>query len=274
MQVVGYGIIMPIYSAAHLAISNAALEESSVGGRKTVSLIPVSPQFTPQNLCKVKRLPYAIILGYVIPTVLMALPLSNSVIHQYLVAVWQCYPVLLFILWELFANLPAGYSFRQNEKQKSRECIASQMSALHPAYSLVFHISQFTHMITFIILLSSLFPSTSSQNLGFAAVFIPQNCFSVAQMESMAKAALSFFQYDQYVGSTAMFVWVAVLHYRSVPQLLTSGYWASVYPKVFRSFLKAGPAGVFLTLMWDRDKALFGGDKVLEELESLEKFHF
>ena len=107
MQGVGYGIIMPIYGAVHLLTSSTAREDRSLL-RKSVQMRKISSLDT---------LPWSLTLGYVLPAVMMSLPVFSSKTHQFLVVVWQLYPVWIVILQFCFA---IGLRSREKDLERTR----------------------------------------------------------------------------------------------------------------------------------------------------------
>ncbi|TKA61810.1 hypothetical protein B0A55_13102 [Friedmanniomyces simplex] len=83
-----------------------------------------------------------------------------------------------------------------------------EMEALHYAYRFAFGIRAVTHLAIVILLATrKLFPNLFSplalDFLGFRDVFLPPLFTTRTNTKDMATGIHNFFQYDQYVGSTA-----------------------------------------------------------------------
>lgn len=77
---VGYGAVMGFYTVLHLLYSpNATTFDARTVAKRV--------RMKDSGVCNV--LPLSIILGQIIPTVFMALPLLNIVNHQWLNALWK-----------------------------------------------------------------------------------------------------------------------------------------------------------------------------------------
>jgi hypothetical protein len=79
---------MPIYAIVHLLCSPTA-----------ANMTPEVAQNTrPLSADLLEGLVTSMILGYIIPTVLMAIPFSSPVLHQWLGGLWQGYPVWVSLI--------------------------------------------------------------------------------------------------------------------------------------------------------------------------------
>jgi hypothetical protein len=163
----------------------------------------------------------SMILGYVIPSALMVIPFTSPVLRQWLGGFWQGYP-----LWVTIVQYEIKFvrSRRSNQYQGRKPATAATTNtrvtssrigeeiALHRAYLFAFGFSATTNIITYAILATcKLFPALFSAHilntLTFRSVFLPPPFWSRAPMPNMAIGILNFFQYDQYVGSSAAIVW-------------------------------------------------------------------
>lgn len=68
MQSIGYGFIMPLYGIFHLLTSRTA-------GRVDRTL---AQAIRVPDLTVLKTLPWSLTIGYIIPTILMAIPLQSN----------------------------------------------------------------------------------------------------------------------------------------------------------------------------------------------------
>jgi H+/gluconate symporter-like permease len=209
---------MPIYAIVHLLCSPTV-----------ANMTPeVAQDIRPLSADLLEGLVTSMILGYIIPTVLMAIPFSSPVLHQWLGGLWQGYPVwvsLIHFLIRLVRSRRASKSDERKEAEtvttdgivtRSDAARIDEEMALHQAYHFVFAVSASTNIITFAVLAScKLAPTSFSPNmlkaLTFKNDFLPPPFWSRAPMPNMAVGILNFFQYDQYVGLTAAIVWAVAL---------------------------------------------------------------
>ncbi|KAF7947450.1 hypothetical protein EAE96_008538 [Botrytis aclada] len=90
MQILGYGFIMPIYTSVHLSTSPTAIPENKP--KHPASAIRIR-QNTPLT-----TLPTSIAIGYILPTILMALPFNSTVTKQWFGGLWQGFPVWIVVV--------------------------------------------------------------------------------------------------------------------------------------------------------------------------------
>jgi len=77
-------------------------------------------------------------------------------------------------------------------------------------------------------------------------------------MPNMAIGILNFFQYDQYVGSTAAIVWAATLWVKARKQAMSLKNWLWLAGEIFGISILAGPGAAFVYLLWNRDELILG----------------
>ena len=258
MQGLGYGFVMPVYAIVHLLTSQTA--------------IAISPQLATairtKDLVSVKTLSSSIVGGYILPSILMTVPLSSAVLHQWFGGLWQGAPVWVTLLQHCFACLPRNSdqaSSKKGQPAQSKQ-LASQdrsgeMISLYRAYVFAFAVSAVTQLATFgIIGATKLFPRLFSHTLTFSDVFIPPKFYSVAPMKNMAIGIQNFFQYDQYVGSAAAIVWAAALHRKARKESMSLKHWIWLVGEVLGMSLIAGPGGALVSVMWNRDERIISDD--------------
>ena len=258
MQGLGYGFAMPLYAISHLLISPTATPASPVLAHAVLM----------RDVLFVKTLVPSIMLGYVLPSILMAIPLFSPILHQWLGGLWQGFPVWISLLqyaWK-FRNLRFDPTIREddpplNDDRTTASDRIKEVKALHGAYFFAFGVSAATHLTTFGIFgARQLFPLLFSPELNFGDVLLPPMFYSCAHMKNMAIGIQNFFQYDQYVGSTAALVWAMTLHCNSRKEKMTWRQWMWLSGKILWATMIAGPGGALASLMWDRDMRVIGDD--------------
>ena len=249
---------MPLYAISHLLISPTAVPASPVLARAVLM----------RDVLFVKTLVPSIMLGYVLPSILMAIPTFSSIVHQWLGGLWQGFPVWIILLqyaWK-FRNWRFGFTAREddlalNDDRTTASDRIKEVKALHTAYFFSFGVSAATHLTTFGIFgARQLFPLLLSPELNFGDVLLPPMFYSRAHMKNMAIGIQNFFQYDQYVGSTAALVWAMTLHSNSRKEEMTWRQWMWLLGKTLWATMIAGPGGALASLMWDRDMLVIGDD--------------
>lgn len=269
MQAASYGCTMPLYAMIHLTTSPAAEDV----GPALLEAVPTS------NSLELSVLPQALVVGYVIPAVLMSVPLFTNSVHQWFGGLWQGSPLWSMLLQKLLASrlrrqlqLPdirnrgkisqSGSKESPTRYPQSPVCLAKdEKGLLAKAYLFAFIwcvLSQIIPLvlITAVRLRPSAFPSHLYEAWTVVKVFAPPPFWSTKKMESMATGMHDFFLYDQYVGSTAAIVWSTALYVNSRETPMKMKSWAKLAFVITALSVSAGPAGAVVWLMWERDRFL------------------
>jgi hypothetical protein len=225
MQNITLTITAPLWLFAHLLTSPVS---KPFPGTHANSVLLVSP-------LDLKILPISVTLSYLIPSILMALPSPayfTPETHQYLIALWQAFPLLTIVIHRILfsiTNRVSSYFFPTDPH--TRPPTPQGTSYLHNAkhvYRFVLALSIITHLP---ILLLTLFPASllpsfspldplaSSPLLTLLAqtpssVLIPTFPSTTQKASSLAEGIQTFLQWDIYVASTAFILW-AILLYRN-----------------------------------------------------------
>ncbi|KAJ4289881.1 hypothetical protein N0V90_011214 [Kalmusia sp. IMI 367209] len=241
---------MPLYGIAHLLSSETAgmLHQAAAEAVKI------------KNLQFLEDLPLAFIVGYFIPTALMAIPLPSSHLHQWLTGLWQGFPVWVSLAQWILCKV----RHYQGQSPPARTQIANRY-LLHCAYMFAFGSTSISHIATFATLAARklfpfLFPPLAQKTLTVSKVFIPPFFRDPGPMESMASGIHNFFQYDQYVGSTAALAWAAAININSKKDRMTFKDWVRLMKELVGVSIVAGPAGALISIMWNRDERLLSDD--------------
>lgn len=234
-------------------------------------------------------MPISIILGYIIPTVLMALPFPGVVsteAHQKFIALWQPFPMwTMMIHWFLRSCSTRILMLQAKEgKRPLAPQGASYLSMAKHVYRFVLALCMVTHIPIFLfaVLPASVLPSSANKFAALASgsfvdVYVPHFSLPSQKVESLPAGVLAFLQWDLYIGSTALLLW-SVLLYRNATtektiidpntalpsyvyqQLLIGetgqryGLWKKIAWKTGAWSLLAGPMGALAILLWERDE--------------------
>ena len=162
---------MPLYAISHLLLS-----PTSTPARPILAQV-----VRMRDVLFVKILGPSILLGYVLPSILLAIPTFLPVLHQWLGGLWQGFPVWIILLqyaWK-FRNLGFGSTTREDDPPLfSERTTASDRidknETPHSAYIFAFGVSAATHLTTLCIFgARQIFPSLFSPVLNFHDVFLP-----------------------------------------------------------------------------------------------------
>ncbi len=245
-QLVPWGIIMPIYSAVYLWTSPIARISASTKRAELLSMEPVGLIGTAG----------ALVLGYVVPTILAALPCPSVVsLHtqQLFLAIWQFFPLLV-----AFCRLFLSVIVRNLDvvPESARQTAATRIMYARRVYRYVLGITSAVHFstIAFAVFPSirlALFAPTDRTPIYLKDVVVPMSVFSPRPVQSMAEGALSILQYDLYFATAGGLLWVTYMSYASSgPSVLAA--LKTVVMSLARSMV-VGPGGAVLWAIRDRD---------------------
>lgn len=252
MQTFGYAATMPVYAIVHLFTSptmtnsgKPLVQEMALREPSSFSLQVLVPAFT---------------IGYFLPTLFMAWPVSSPTIHQWLGAVWQGFPLYVVIYQRVFNNL-------------LKPATPSSAHALSDAYEWAFSVASATHVLTCALILGAkvfpnLYPYWALDTFTFTNVFKPGPFYSTEPATSMASAMHDFFKWDQYIGSTAAIVWGVALEVMSRAGELGFKQCAILVWDIIRWSAVAGPGGALMRLLRRRDEAVLSGKMTYKSKES------
>ena len=234
MQVVGYGVVMPLYCLLDLVFSSSG--PGSAGLTDPARLHAIVP---------------AVGLGFVFPSVLQALPLGQDP-HQKLLAVWQAFPIYVGYLGWMFSQAIKRTVPTATNKKKS----AVDKEALDHAWGFAISVGAVTHWATMGVIAAAtfypgLFPAGVADSFTFANVFVPHPPRWYGTV-TIASTMMQFLHYDLYVGAGATLVWAATQANRAGALSLDVGGIA----QIARDVLVLGPVSAAVSLLRSRDQAV------------------
>jgi hypothetical protein len=227
---------MPLYFALNLQTSPTSSTISSPG-------IVTSITSDPRELI---ALPASVLLGYVLPAVMMALPsprFSTFVSHQYLIAVWQFFPIWVALIQLLIKRLlPTPSSIIKNTSRNQQYIYAARIVYI------------FGLLIPAIMQLSTLYLLVKTGPLSLSlfnasTVFLPP-LLSDAKVDSFAHGVLHLLQWDMIFACGAALLWASYLYY----SVKTHVSWIGMIAKLVLLIVLFGPGGAALAIVWDRDE--------------------
>ena len=236
-----------------------------------------------------KVLPWAITLGYILPTILMTLPAPDWVTplaHQNYIAFWQWFPVWTMIVHWCLKKLYNAISHYLADKRGNltpKPQNTSYLKEVKYIYLFTLTLCIFTHLpVLFLALIPSWTLPTHFPTIALLAtetissVYIPAIPFVSLPFE-FDTLVKHFLQYDLYIGFTALLLWATFLYRNatvertlvdpdtSLPQYnarqILSGevrrreekLWKIIVLKIVAWTMVSGPMGALTVLLWERD---------------------
>lgn len=250
MQNAAFNVIMPLYLIFHLSTS------------PTVSSFKASDYSI--DLPNLLSIPFSIAIGYILPTILAALP-APSVISfdhkQTFVASWQVFP-----LWVGFLQLAISYLvsklYPSQNFQNPLSTKKEWLSILRVVYIFLLALAATTHLATLTICFTSnffpgLFAPEFSGIFSLSNVFWPTTISPSHNMSSIGAGATLMIQYDLIVGSLAVMLWTFFLFMTAFNELKTvNTAFVLIFDCVSIPAL-VGPMGYAVICMWGRDELVF-----------------
>jgi hypothetical protein len=238
LRTVGFGVIMPLYALLYFVLprQGSAASAEAAQLRDPIELHTVGPAF---------------ILGYFLPSALMAFPYEDAYSSQRANIVWQYFPVIVGVLLTglsfMAKRLSIGMDIHTSKSRMSRD-------ALNHAYGFALTCATLCQWITYAILVVAWGApgKLSAQLAGHLTpgkVFFPEPPHSDSPMNSPGTAIHEFLKWDQYTGSFAILVWAFALARQAGARTPSFG-------DVFRDTLVFGPAAAGMKVLWKRDTSL------------------
>jgi hypothetical protein len=184
-QLRGIGVIAPIYFAVSTYISSPI-----------TYFAPSSRNLAPSTA---KAILLAVLVGYVLPSMMLFLPLENApVARQFFIALWQPVPVYVVILTEIFSRI-----IKHVEQSKSMTPSAdSKLNLDLPSLQVLYAVTGCIAACFHFALLAGWIVSGGNF---LAKVFIPVDSFG--QVSSLADGIFIFFQNDFLLVAAASLLW-------------------------------------------------------------------
>ncbi|OAP64976.1 hypothetical protein AYL99_00948 [Fonsecaea erecta] len=264
MTAYGYAVIMPVYGIVHLFVSSTTSPSSENVQAKQEIQIP--------DHIGLYTLPAAIVLGYGMPVLLMALPIFTTDWHQLFVAGWHLFPIWValshFLLKLLASSVSIGPPLNSTPNQTMSSATEydktyrfTRKRSLRRSYRIAFRLSAATHVLTIIIIglaqrFPSLFPSPQDQPISWSSVFLPDYWRSTTPMQDFVQGTLNLLQYDQYSGSLAALTWGVGVYWLSLPEKRDVMDWVFMAIEVTAISVCFGPAAALTILLSRRDQHL------------------
>jgi hypothetical protein len=248
MQLGGFALIAPLYLWLNLINS-------------PFTTTPTAANVAVTDDRYIKALPWALTTGYILPTLLMALPYPGvwQTVDSKVVAilVWQAFPITVMIsMWiftPFFASTNSGSSLP-----------SSQLPLLRRAYVFAMVPAAISHVATLTISVTSwlvpvLFNARFVNQLSPWTLLAPS--LSTETISSVAEGALGLLKWDYTIGSVAHLVWAYALvaPVQARGKGLSDFSTGSVVLDIVLRTVVLGPMCTVVTLIWERDEIVLGG---------------
>ena len=240
---------MPIYMAIHLSTS------PTVSSHETSDLL--------FDVSELASIPFSMLIGYVVPSILMALPAPSVLgfdLKQSLIATWQVFPIWVGLLQQILPYIFSRFGITFKRANFPRSASQQWIGIARVVYAGLFIFAGAVHMSTLTLIASSqLFPGLYEPEHPFdpSTVFMPASISASTKMPSIGAGALQLLQYDFFVGSAAFTIWASTLfmsrkrNANFLWQWMTQALWLMLLTAL------VGPFGYVTACIWARDEYTF-----------------
>ncbi|KAB8258589.1 hypothetical protein BDV32DRAFT_151213 [Aspergillus pseudonomiae] len=255
-QVLTFAFAAPLYCFFHLATSQTAKNPTPDSLR--------IPRFI------TNALPLVFIVGYMVPTQLLVLPISEHIttdLKQIFIAIWQPWPayisILLTVIYAVFAPFTSTHRTPASERKS--------LSSLRWVYAFAFANAALTHLISWTISLSSVFvPGIFSGE--FVDALHPGKVFEVPipweepvrTVGSVGEGVHAFLRWDYIIGSLGMLIWAGSLYAAAQKGVYGRVGCLGLFAKAGLLSAFVGPVGAAVELMWEREELVLARRGVTE----------
>lgn len=235
-----WGVMKPIYWAIYMGTSPLVQHSSYPQGQANLAA----------DAGQLRVIPWAILLGFILPTVMASLPwpqLSTPERQQTWIALW-----LLFPIWVRLAQFALGLVIRGSDSSH-----AAMTRRLRRVYAVTIIESALVHIsvIVYVVFphlrpMAVIPPAGSKDTVTLASVFAPMAPWSTENATSLAEGFRTLLVYDWYYACGSTLLWAVVMSRNT--GTTTSG---AVAKAVAYSVL-LGPAAAAVAMVWERDEKL------------------
>ncbi|PGH00653.1 hypothetical protein AJ80_09143 [Polytolypa hystricis UAMH7299] len=202
IQYCGYFVTMPLYCYVRLL---ATQRDSNQASPAAFAKVPDSA---------IRIIPFSLIVGYVVPSIIMCWPSLPGQSRQFAVAFWQNFP-----LWTCLVQASAQKicdNAVSSKSQDSAHRLAATRSAVSQTYTISLIIYTAIHIAASLPIIAAslspdmLFSASTGAALHWKRFLIPPMWTSTVQISGIADGAGNFLRYDYYIGTLAALIWAAV----------------------------------------------------------------
>ena len=203
----------------------------------------------------------AIVCGFVLPSILAALPAPTLVSYdqkQIFMAMWQPFPLWTGIFLHIFR-----YLLPKLFPQTARRLTAQPRAALRAVYALALSTGVVARVATVSLsttatVFPSLFAPEHVAELSLGHVFVPATALHTTAVPTLAAAVLLLLQWDQIMGSGMVLAWAVVMLASARPAAGAMGCWPALLAAISVGTVVLGPGTCAVALIWARDEIVLG----------------
>ncbi|KAL5320012.1 hypothetical protein ACEPPN_013071 [Leptodophora sp. 'Broadleaf-Isolate-01'] len=246
-------LITPLWLALQLITSPSAI-------RPTTEDILIDP-------IHLLVLPASFVLGYVVPLVPVMLPFSliSVELKQTAMGWYQQWPLWIamchYILATLLRLTSSSLKFAD---QKNLLTLYRSVYIFALAFAALSHLPVMVVSFT-----ASIWPSLFNDKyvhlLQPAHLLVPMNPFSGVKAADLIQGMFWLIQWDYFGGYLAPVVWALVLHRRADSMFRRGSPWGYYLKRASFYFLIAGPIGIAVGMVWERDEILLNVERKTPE---------
>ncbi|KAI9732729.1 MAG: hypothetical protein M1818_007463 [Claussenomyces sp. TS43310] len=253
-----HAFVTPLYLAVHLFTSPMA----TIAKVDDVLIDPV-------NLLV---LPASFIMGFVIPSILCALPAPSVVSIRFKQTAFGIYQQ-----WNLFIALPHFILAMILRWAAPSSCIVERKSLpklYRRVYAFAFALAAMSYLPVMIITCTAaIWPALFSEDcvhlLQPSHVLVPTSPFSGLKAKDLAQGMFWLAQWDYFGGNFAQLIWAVVLYRKARTTIGLETLWVDTIKRALFYLLIGGPIGIAVGMIWERDELLLGLESKMGEEEPL-----
>ncbi|KAH8690634.1 hypothetical protein BGW36DRAFT_411451 [Talaromyces proteolyticus] len=235
-QLHGIGFIAPIYFLA-----------SAFSSRHAVYFSPTSRRLSTSDAAVI--LP-AVIVGYIVPTLLSFFPIREAYSRQLIIAIWQPAPIFVVILTHIFSRLSKIAACLQN----SEKCIPQNINGDIRHLDLIYQVTGIISACFHIALVLGCV--VSGNNISLVQMLLPRSSF--APVANLADGLFIFFQNDYLMAAAAIFLWCWLSIWDLYRVGLSNVSWKRGLVALVAGFALIGPGATFATVWYWREHIMTG----------------
>ncbi|KAL4885773.1 hypothetical protein BJY04DRAFT_116895 [Aspergillus karnatakaensis] len=206
-----------------------------------------------------KALPVVFVIGFMIPTGLLLVPVSEQVttdLKQIFIALWQPWPAYVSILLTVAHVVFSPFTANDNTVEGGRETLRS----FRWVYAFAFGHATLSHIVSWTIPLATvvapqLFKEEYLEALHPLAVFdVPKPWETPVLVENLGAGVHAFLRWDYLMSSSGFLIWALTLYQSAHRAVYGRAGCVALLAKVAALSVLSGPTGAAVELIWERDE--------------------
>ncbi|GFG18757.1 hypothetical protein IFM5058_09331 [Aspergillus udagawae] len=247
-QVLTFAFATPLYCAFQLYSSITARNPNAENIRIPRSVL--------------NAIPVVFILGFMVPSLLMILPVSEHVtvdMKQIFIASWHPWPAYVAIALTIINAVFGPFVSSDRSVEGGR----ANLRSLRFVYAFAFANAALTHLISWIVSMATVLAPVIFEKRLLAALH-PFKVFEIAlpwtkptlQVSDIGAGVHVFLRWDYLIGSAGVLVWALSLYKTAHLVVYGKVAWLDLLKKAVLLVTLVGPVGAAVELMWERDELI------------------